>query len=51
MMDRSNLIQSAKLNGYDPYAYFKDVFQQLPTQRASEFSELLLHNWMPLRNL
>jgi hypothetical protein len=46
-----SLIQSAKLNGHDPYAYLKDVLARLPTQRASEIAELLPHNWMPLRNL
>jgi hypothetical protein len=46
-----SLIQSAKLNGHDPYVYLKDVLQLLPTQRASEIAELLPHNWMPLRNL
>ncbi len=28
------LIQSAKLNGHDPYAYLKDVLTRLPTQPA-----------------
>ena len=46
-----SLIQSAKLNGHDPYAYLKDVLARLPTQRASEIAELLPQNWMPLRNL
>nr|WP_310271786.1 transposase [Pseudomonas sp. 3296] len=46
-----SLIQSAKLNGHDPYAYLKDVLARLPTQRASEIAELLPHNWMPLRIL
>lgn len=46
-----SLIQSAKLNGHDPYAYLKDVLARLPTQQASEIAELLPHNWMPLRNL
>lgn len=46
-----SLIQSAKLNGHDPYAYLKDVLMRLPTQRASEIAELLPHNWLPLRNL
>ncbi len=36
-----SLIQSAKLNGHDPYAYLKDVLMRLPTQRASEIAELL----------
>lgn len=46
-----SLIQAAKLNGYDPYAYLKNVLTRLPTQRASEIAELLPHNWMSLRNL
>ena len=40
-----SLIQSAKLNQHDPYAYLKDVLQRLPTQRASEIHELLPHLW------
>ncbi len=44
----SSLIQSAKLNGHDPYAYLKDVLQRLPTQRASEIAQLLPHRWAPL---
>lgn len=42
-----SLIQSAKLNGHDPYAYLKDVLTRLPTQRASQIAELLPHNWQP----
>jgi hypothetical protein len=38
-----SLIQSARLNGHDPYAYLTDVLTRLPTQRASEITELLLH--------
>ncbi|GAB3389814.1 hypothetical protein GCM10027514_33040 [Azotobacter armeniacus] len=41
------LIQSARLNGHDPYAYLKDVLTRLLTQKASEISELLPHNWKP----
>lgn len=40
-----SLIQSARLNGHDPYAYLKDVLTRLPTQRASEITELLPHRW------
>jgi hypothetical protein len=40
-----SLIQSAKLNGHDPYAYLKDVLTRLPTQRNSRISELLPHRW------
>ncbi|WP_434559381.1 IS66 family transposase [Pseudomonas sp. R1-6] len=42
-----SLIQSAKLNGHDAYAYLKDVLIRLPTQRASEIRELLPHRWQP----
>ena len=41
------LIQSAKLNGHDPYAYLKDVLTRLPTQKNSAIDELLPHNWTP----
>ena len=42
-----SLIQSAKLNGHDPFAYLKDVLTRLPTQRASRIVELLPHRWRP----
>ena len=44
----TSLIQSAKLNGHDPYAYLKDVLERLPTQRASEIDALLPHSWVPV---
>lgn len=43
-----SLIQSAKLNGHDPYAYLKDVLARLPTHKNSHIEELLPHRWMPL---
>jgi transposase len=43
-----SLIQTAKLNGHDPYRYLKDVLERLPTQRASRIEELLPHRWKPL---
>ena len=43
----TSLIQSAKLNGHDPYVYLKDVLERLPTQRASDIGELLPHRWKP----
>ena len=43
----TSLIQSAKLNGHDPYAYLKDILTRLPTQPASRIDELLPHNWQP----
>jgi len=42
------LIQSAKLNGHDPYAYLKDVLARLPTQKNNAIAELLPHNWEPI---
>lgn len=40
-----SLVQSAKLNGHDPYVYLKDVLERLPTQPASRIEELLPHCW------
>jgi transposase len=40
-----SLVQSAKLNGHDPYLYLKDVLERLPMQRASRIEELLPHRW------
>jgi transposase len=42
-----SLIQSAKLNGHDPYAYIKDVLTRLPTQKYSQIDQLLPHRWQP----
>jgi transposase len=42
-----SLIQSAKLNGYEPFAYLKDVLTRLPTHPASRIEELLPHRWQP----
>jgi len=40
-----SLVQSAERNGHDPYAYLKDVLTRLPTQPASNSSQLLAHRW------
>ncbi len=42
-----SLVQSAKLNGHDPYAYLKDVLTRLPTHPNSRIGELLPHHWQP----
>jgi transposase len=42
-----SLIQSARLNGHDPYAYIKDVLTRLPTQKNSQIADLLPHRWQP----
>lgn len=43
-----SLIQSAKLNGHDPYRYLKEVLERIPTQPASRLTELLPHRWQPI---
>jgi transposase len=42
-----SLVQSARLNGHDPWAYLRDVLQRLSTQRASQIEDLLPHRWQP----
>ncbi|GER19505.1 IS66 family transposase [Variovorax boronicumulans] len=44
-----SLVQSAKLNGHDPWAYLKDVLTRLPTHLNSRIDELLPHRWSPLQ--
>jgi transposase len=42
-----SLIQSARLNGLDPYAYLADVLRRLPTHKDKDIDELLPHIWKP----
>jgi transposase len=42
-----SLIESAKLNGHDAWAYLKDVLTKLPTWPNSRLHELLPHRWTP----
>jgi transposase len=42
-----SLVQSAKLNGHDPWAHLKDVLTRLPAQLNSRIDKLLRHNWRP----
>ena len=42
-----SLVQSAKLNGHDPWVYLSDVLTRLPTQINSRLEELLPHRWQP----
>ena len=42
-----SLVQSARMNGHDPYAYLRDVLTRLPTHSASQVEELLPHRWQP----
>ena len=39
--------EAARINGHDPYAYFKDVLERLPTHPANRIDELLPHRWTP----
>ena len=41
-----SLIESAKLNGHDAWAYLKDVLTKLPTWPNSRLEELLPHRWV-----
>jgi len=47
----TSLVQSAKLNGHDPYAYLKDVLSRLPTHKARDVDQLLPHLWIPLASV
>jgi transposase len=42
-----SLLQSAKLNGHEPWAYLKDILTRMPTQLNSRIEELLPHRWEP----
>jgi len=44
------MLKSAKLNGHDPWAYLKDVFERLPTLKDRDLELLLPHNWRPADN-
>jgi len=44
-----SLIQSARLNGHDPYASMKDVLTRLPTTNNTT-DGLLPHRWKPVVN-
>ena len=40
-----SLVQSAKLNGHDPWAYLRDVLDRLPSHPNGRIEELLPHRW------
>jgi transposase len=42
-----SLIESAKLNGHDAWAYLRDILTKLPTWPNSRLQELLPHRWQP----
>lgn len=42
-----SLVQTAKLNGLDPWAYLRDVLARLHTHPNHRLEELLPHRWRP----
>ena len=42
-----SLVQSAKLNKLDPWAYLRDVLARIHSHPASRIHELLPHLWQP----
>lgn len=42
-----SLIETAKLNNHDPFAYLKDVLTKLPSWPNSRIQELLPYHWQP----
>ena len=46
-----SLVQSAKLNGHDPYRHLKDILERLPAHPGNRLEELLPHRWKPASTL
>ena len=42
-----SLVQSAKLNKVEPWAYLRDVLTRIHSHPASRIDELLPHRWQP----
>jgi hypothetical protein len=42
-----SLVQSAKLNGLDPWAHLRDVLARIHTHPSHRLDELLPHRWRP----
>jgi transposase len=42
-----SLIQTARLNGVEPYAYLTDVLSRINRHRSDRLAELLPFNWKP----
>jgi hypothetical protein len=42
-----SLVQSAKLNGLDPWAYLRDVLARIHSHPSQRIDELLPHCWRP----
>jgi hypothetical protein len=42
-----SLVQSAKLNGLEPWAYLRDVLTRIHSHPSHRLEELLPHRWRP----
>ena len=42
-----SLVQSAKLNGLEPWAYLRDVLARIHSHPSKRIDELLPHRWRP----
>lgn len=42
-----SLVQSARLNGHDRFAYLKDVLERVLEHPNDRIDELLPHRWKP----
>ena len=42
-----SLVQAAKLNGLDPWAYLRDVLERIHSHPSHRIDELLPHRWRP----
>jgi IS66 C-terminal element len=47
---RPSLIESEKINGHDPWACLKDVFERLPAPKNRNLELLLPLSWRPANN-
>jgi len=43
-----SLVQSAKLNGLEPWAYLRDVLARIHSHPSQRIDELLPHRWQPV---
>ena len=43
-----SLVQSAKQNELDPFAYLRDLLARIPTHTYSQIHQLLPNNWKSL---
>jgi hypothetical protein len=42
-----SLVSTAKLHGYDPFGYIKELLTVLPQSKTTAFDTLLLPDWVP----